>query len=115
MTENRKASGWFYLFLLALLAGVGKLLLATAVMGEDHFIPLVAIGGIATAVVLRGPIGKALARRLEGGTATEGLPEHVPAELEELRNRVLELEERVDFAERLLARPQLEAERVERH
>jgi hypothetical protein len=113
MSEPRKESGWFYLFVLALLAGAGKLLIATAALGEDYFIPLLAIGAIASAVVLRGPIGKALARRIEGIPVRGDLPEEIPAEFEDLRSRVLELEERVDFAERMLARP-ADAERVER-
>lgn len=59
---------------------------------------------------LRGPLGKALADRIAGrsGGAAE-----VHQELEDLRQRVAELEERQDFTERMLAqareRPPLEA------
>jgi uncharacterized protein YlxW (UPF0749 family) len=76
---------------------------------------------IATSVVLilRGPLGKALARRLEGkqGNAaetTELLDElhQQAAENEVLQGRVAELEERVDFTERLLARTQEAASRL---
>ena len=56
--------------------------------------------------VLAGPIGKALAERISG-RANDTVPaaeiEACLAEVEQLRGRVLELEERVDFAERLLA------------
>jgi hypothetical protein len=47
--------------------------------------------------VVRGPIGEALGRRLGGGQARGD-----DAELSELRGRLAELEERVDFTERVL-------------
>lgn len=62
----------------------------------------------AGALVLRGPLGKALADRLSGQSALPNepvqLPEELYAELDELRARLGELEERVDFSERLLSR-----------
>jgi len=66
------------------------------------------IGG---AVVLRGPIGKALAERLAGRRLGAGGPDHEQAEqldraladLEDMKHRVAELEERQDFTERVLA------------
>jgi uncharacterized protein YlxW (UPF0749 family) len=73
----------------------------------------------AVVFILRGPLGKALARRLEGkqvasAETTELLDElHQQAgENEVLAGRVAELEERVDFAERLLARGQEAASRL---
>jgi hypothetical protein len=75
---------------------------------------LISIAGIVgTVITLRGPIGRALAARIEGRRP----PDHdTLLELEELRARVLsleegqahlaELQERVEFAERLLARDQ---------
>jgi hypothetical protein len=48
--------------------------------------------------LLKGPVGQALARRL-GGAGAEPSRD---MELAELRERVAELEERVDFAERVL-------------
>jgi hypothetical protein len=67
--------------------------------------------GAAAVGLLFGPIGSALARRL-GGRAEPGeahaeieqMGERVTAEVGELQTRLAELEERVDFAERLLAR-----------
>ena len=65
----------------------------------------------ATVVNLRGPLGKALARRTEGASGqvdthlfpvVEELQGRV-AELESRVERMHELEERLDFAERLLA------------
>src|SRR5687768_8540059 len=58
------------------------------------------------------PLIKAIARRIEGGSASveaqaelDGLRERV-RQLEQMQPRMAELEERVDFAERLLAQPQ---------
>jgi hypothetical protein len=58
-----------------------------------------------------GPIGTALARRLAGrpardqtGAEIEHLNQRVTAEVDDLRNRLAEVEERLDFAERVLAR-----------
>jgi hypothetical protein len=47
--------------------------------------------------LFRSPLGEALARRL--GSSVDGAP---PQELDDLRGRVAELEERQDFAERML-------------
>jgi hypothetical protein len=64
------------------------------------------IGG--AALVLRGPLGASLAQRIAGVPAEPHgpveLPEELYAELDEMRARVAELEERQDFSERLLAR-----------
>jgi hypothetical protein len=58
-------------------------------------------------LIFRGPIGKAIARRLDGGQAA---PEGLEGRVTELEMRLAEAEverhelaERVDFAERLLA------------
>ena len=76
---------------------------------------------ISTAVVfiLRGPLGKALARRLEGKHAQSAETAELLEELhqqvadnEVLQGRVAELEERVDFAERLLAQSQEQPSRL---
>ena len=50
---------------------------------------------IAVGVLGFGPIGRAIARRLNRGDATQD-------ELESLRQQVAELQERVDYGERLL-------------
>lgn len=75
---------------------------------------LISIAGIVgTVMILRGPIGRALAARIEGRRPAD----HDPLlEVEELRARVLaleegqtqlaELQERLEFAERLLAQDQ---------
>lgn len=68
---------------------------------------------IAGTIVLRGPLGRALARAIEVGAGGGRSPddevrvaqlEQRVAELEAGQARVTELEERLDFAERVLAR-----------
>jgi hypothetical protein len=90
-------------------------------IGPGVAIPLI-FGVAGVVMILLGPIGKALARRLEGRSGAGPDPRLQAdvdelrarvAESEELRHRVSELEERLDFAERLLAR-QPESQRLAR-
>ena len=60
---------------------------------------VLAIAAWACTRILRGPIGEALARRI-GGDRAAGVPQE--GEVSELRTRMAELEERVDFTERVL-------------
>jgi hypothetical protein len=84
-------------------------------MPPDVFAPfmltMTLILGAGVVLILRGPLGRALGRRIEGsGGAAEALAAKVAdletrlADLEQERLRLAELEERLDFAERLLAR-----------
>ena len=79
-----------------------------------NVIESIAIGVVAVVASVAGffllkPVFQALARRLEGRHADAGLLAEVDqlrdqvAELEPLRGKVQELEERVEFAERVLA------------
>jgi len=88
---------------LGLAAVLGYVFLA-ARLGEGFAIPVGIIGAAAAAFALKGPIGQAIARRLEGrdGAADETAGQ-LMGEIDELRGRLQELEERVDFSERLLA------------
>jgi hypothetical protein len=52
--------------------------------------------------ILKGPIGQALARRIGGTEPAQGHD----AEVTELRARLAELEERMDFTERVLLQQQ---------
>jgi hypothetical protein len=52
--------------------------------------------------ILRGPVGEAIADRLRHGQRSR-TDATVMAEVEELKTRLAEAEERLDFAERLLA------------
>jgi hypothetical protein len=72
-------------------------------LGLGFAIPVGIVALVAAAVIFRGPLGQALARRLEGGGARSGDQEATLQALDEIRGRMAELEERVDFAERLLA------------
>ena len=64
---------------------------------------------VAATIVLRGPLGKAMADRIAGRTAAQpdgGLTaelDRTQGEVEDLKHRLAEVEERQDFAERLLA------------
>lgn len=98
--------GFWYAFAFVSLAAITALGLK---IGEDFIVPAMVILGIGGAIVLRGSIGKALAERIRNGVQVEGPPE-VIAELDDLRGRVLELEERLDFAERLLATSRTESQ-----
>jgi hypothetical protein len=78
--------------------------------GAGELAMFLAIGAAAVALLF-GPIGSALARRIGGrhepGDAhaeIEEIGSRVTAEVDDLRNRLGEVEERLDFAERLLAR-----------
>jgi hypothetical protein len=84
---------------------LGAYIALAVVIGEDFAIPALITGGVVTAIVLRGPLGGALAERIHSGTVGAGeVPPELLEELDEMRTRVVELEERVDFTERLLAR-----------
>lgn len=97
----------------------------------NDWVPVVGVSAIAlsagAAVVLRGPIGKALAQWIGGWSHTEqkwieakmresggppsGDVEQLRLEVDELRGQLAEVQERLDFAERMLARTR-EAERL---
>ena len=88
------------------------------------WVPAVAMIGLAlvigTTVVLTGPVGKALAEWIRGWSKTDehwmamkaakhgvvlgGGTETLLAEVDELKRRLTEVEERLDFTERLLAK-----------
>jgi hypothetical protein len=70
-------------------------------MSPDHVMILIVIATVSWAFtkLLRSPIAEALARRI-GGDTRSGVAQD--GEVAELRTRLAELEERVDFAERVL-------------
>ncbi|HEY4099965.1 MAG TPA: hypothetical protein VGM20_03715 [Gemmatimonadales bacterium] len=87
-----------------------------AMVEEAHTIrdPTPAFGMVAGAVIFgvlfRGPVGRAIAKMLDGGTADDSQLvsrfDHVEDRVADLsldQHRIAELEERLDFAERLLA------------
>ncbi len=85
-------------------------------MGEiaPFLVPITMFLTVGAVIILRGPLGKAIGERIAGRSKeVEGAPdvEALRGEMEDLRWRVTELEERLDFAERVLARHQ-EPERL---
>lgn len=78
-------------------------------MQESILIALLIVAISVAAIFLLKPLVLALARRIEGRGADQALKGEVEqlreqlGDLEPLRDRVQELEERVEFAERLLA------------
>ena len=89
---------------LAGLGFFGALAAASATLGPVA-VPVWAMAVALVGVTVRSPVAKAFAERLSGrnGPDPVEVPQEVYAELDELRARVLELEERQDFAERLLS------------
>ena len=60
---------------------------------------------VAAIFVLRGPLGKALAERLAGRIGSDDAEvRELRGDVETLRHEVTDLQERLDFAERMLAR-----------
>lgn len=78
----------------------------------ELLVPIALFVTVGAVLVLRGPIGRALADRLAGraGAGVPAASDAMTAELDDVRRRVDELEERLDFAERRLTaeRPLLE-------
>jgi hypothetical protein len=100
--EARIWAPWIGIGLVGIGVG-GGLAAASGTMGPAA-IPvwvMVIAGGV---FFSRSPLGKALAARVaEPSGYVEAAPEEVYAELDDLRARVMELEDRQDFSERLLA------------
>jgi len=92
------------------LAAIGAFTTMALTIGEDFTIPALIALGVVGAVIFKGPVGKALGRRLENGGPVEPSPEYL-AELDEMRGRVMELEERLDFTERMISKAR-EPERI---
>jgi hypothetical protein len=83
-------------------------------VSESVLIALTVIALLIGTIYILGPIARAIARRIENkgidpATRDElhALRERV-AEMDGLRDRVFELEERIDFAERMLSQPERE-------
>jgi hypothetical protein len=83
--------------------------LLSGYLGKGFAISVGILGVAGGVAVMLGPVGKAIAHRISGGTDT-GIPleelDQIHArlgELDEMTARLAELEERLDFTERLLA------------
>jgi hypothetical protein len=72
-------------------------------MGFEAFIPITLFLSVAAVFILRGPLGKALADRIGGRAPDAREVRELRGEVDELRQQLGEVQERLDFAERLLA------------
>jgi len=71
---------------------------------EDILAIILIFGGGAAVAISFSPVGRALADRIRGKGAQTIPDPAVYEELDQLRQDMTELQERVDFAERLLAK-----------
>jgi Tfp pilus assembly protein PilO len=84
--------------------------------GIDAGVVTIVVFALIAMTIILWPVMRALARRLEGRSADPALRDQVDhlqqrlEELETLQSRLAELEERVDFTERILVRGQESAE-----
>ena len=105
--ETGKSDGGVGWIFFAAIVGFGGLVKVTTELGPVA-IPIWFATIAGTVFVMRGALGQAIARRISGEVGTDHLPAELPeelyAELDEMRARLAELEERQDFSERLLAR-----------
>ncbi len=70
----------------------------------EDILALIFIFGGGTAIALSfSPVGRALAARIRGDVGAVQLDPELRAEVDLLRRDVVELQERLDFAERMLA------------
>lgn len=111
-TRSERDSPFGRLLPIAGILVIGYVIVAVRV-GVAFAVPgfIFLIGG--TVGFLYSPMGRALTRSLEAeaGTDRPSVPPEMLAELDELRGRVAELEERQDFSERLLAQKNPESVR----
>lgn len=69
---------------------------------EDILAIILLFGGGAAIAISFSPIGAAIAARIRGNAVAVETDPQVLAELDDLRGQLAELQERVDFSERLL-------------
>lgn len=70
---------------------------------EDILAIVFLFGGGTCIMLAFSPVGKALADRIRGGIPGSGTDPEVLEELERMRGELTEVQERLDFAERMLA------------
>jgi hypothetical protein len=70
---------------------------------SPFIIPVIAIVAWALVMISRGPLGQALAKRIAGGShPPDADTEALRGEVEGMAQRLAEVEERLDFTERVL-------------
>lgn len=72
---------------------------------KDIIFVILIFGGGTLSLLAFSPIGRALADRIRGRRAEPAYDPEMLVEVQSLRTDVAELQERVDFTERLLAQP----------
>jgi hypothetical protein len=99
--------GWLYLALAFSMVGIVFGLAMVSRMLGPASIPIWGGTMVALIFLANSPVGKAIGRRIAGDPMESSqrldVPDEVYAELDELRARMVEMEERQDFSERLLA------------
>ena len=113
MSKGRIDSRYLFVGTVLGLAAIAAFTTMAMQMGEDFAIPGLIALGVIGAVIFKGPVGKALGRRLEYGGPSEPSQEYL-AEMDDMRARVMELEERLDFTERMISKSR-EPERINGH
>lgn len=103
MSQGRIDTRYLIAGTIMVLAGIFAFATMGMQMGEDFAVPGLIALSVVGVVIFKGPVGKALARRIENGPGVEQQGE-VLGEVDELRGRVMELEERLDFTERMLSK-----------
>lgn len=71
---------------------------------SDVTMLIFALTVIAAVTLVLFPLARAWARRLEGGVPRDDSDSHLGSRVEHLEQRLADAEERLDFAERMLAR-----------
>lgn len=116
MSEPEGPNEWIGTAFIGLgIAGIGLfggLAAASGTMGAAAIpVWVMTIGGLG--FLSRSPVAKAFAKRIsDSKDEVIAVPDEVYGELDELRTRVLELEERQDFSERMLTSKAREAEQA---
>jgi hypothetical protein len=77
---------------------------------EDILALLLIFGGGTLIAISFSPVGRAIADRIRGRVSESGSDPAVYEELERIRGEMAELQERVDFTERLLAKSREQAQ-----
>jgi hypothetical protein len=77
---------------------------------EDILALLLIFGGGTLIAISFSPVGRAIADRIRGRSVESGPDPVVYEELDRIRGEVSELQERVDFTERLLAKSREQAQ-----
>lgn len=117
--SRRGGPGVLVAFTLLGLGAIAAFIVGAATIGEDFAIPAMIAAAVVSAIALRSPVGRALAERIRGDEMVAGgmVDEELHllrSGLERMEDRVLELEERHDFTERLLAQRNLDQQNAER-